>query len=143
MDGRQLAQLPRYRARIPLEGGAQTSGMLVLTSLVCFPPNSCFFGSGFSANLTEKPEPFHFFDSGFSAKLAEKPEPKGFIKKVDGGVRLGGESCNWYCRSVLFRFTVLRRKICVGGGITVSNRSFPFGRFWFLACVPLAWLTLG
>ena len=106
-------------------------------------PNSCFFGSGFSANSAQNPEPFHFFDSGFSAKLAEKPEPKGFIKKVDGGVRLGGESCNWYCRSVLFRFTVLRRKICVGGGITVSNRSFPFGRFWFLACVPLAWLTLG
>jgi len=77
------------------------------------------------------------------AKLAEITQSKRLFEKFGGGVRFGGESCNWYCRSVLFWFFVLRLKFGVGGGITVSNRSFPFGRFWFLACVPLAWLTLG
>ena len=71
------------------------------------------------------------------ANLAEITQSKRLFEKFGGGVRFGGESWNCYCRSVLFRFTVLRRKIGYGGGFTVSNRRFLFFfRFWSLA-VPL------
>ena len=86
------------------------------------------------------------------ANLAEITQSKRLFEKFGGGVRFGGESCNWYCRSVLFRFTVLRRKIGYGGGFTVSNRRFLFSAFGSLAVPPWlglrlagsrsAWLTL-
>ena len=80
-----------------------------------------------------------------SAKVAEITQSKRLFEKFGGGVRFGGESCNWYCRSVPIRFPVLRRKIGFGGGFTVSNRRFLFFRFWFLALCPLglayAWLA--
>ena len=106
-------------------------------------PNSCFFGSPGLTEVAEIGESKNWVGSPFSPSSDNPGEPFLRFEKFGGGVRFGGESCNWYCRSVLFRFTVLRRKIGFGGGITVSNRSFLFGRFWFLACVPLAWLTLG
>ena len=96
-----------------------------------------------SAKLAEFTQSKKYNDWVISAKLAEITQSKRVFEKFGGGVRFGGESCNWYCRSVLFRVTVLRRKIGYGGGFTVSNRRFLFSRFWFLSCVPLAWLTLG
>ena len=100
-------------------------------------PNSCFFGWVISATFAEFTQSKKYNGWVISAKVAEITQSKRLFEKFSGGVRFGGESWNCYCRSVLFRFTVLRRKIGFGGGFTVSNRRFLFSRFWFLGCAPL------
>ena len=76
--------------------------MLLLAFLA--PPNSCFFGLPISANLAEIGKPFYFFDFPISANVAEIGKPFVCFEKVGVVVPLVGESCNWYCRSVLCRF---------------------------------------
>ena len=71
--------------------------------------------------MAQNPEPIYFFDSGIWAKLAQIPEPNVCFEKVGVVVPLVGESCNWYCRSVLLRFFVLHLNFGVGGGNTMTN----------------------
>ena len=85
------------------------------------PPNSCFFGFPISAESAEIGKPFYFFEFPISAESAEIGNPNGFLVTVGVVVLLVGESCNWYCWSVLYRFIVLHLNFGVGGGNTMTN----------------------